>query len=72
MRTACIKIESFCLESEGCFDAQGMEKKMLMTVIGILILCIWLFVIPIWVGELFVGADRLAGRLPFRLINGQL
>ncbi len=72
MRTVCIKIESFCLESKGCFDAQGMEKKMLMTVIGILILCIWLFVIPIWVGELFVGADRLAGRLPFRLINGQL
>ena len=45
---------------------------MVMTVIGVLILCIWLFLIPVWVGELFVGADRLARRLPFRFVSGQL
>lgn len=43
-----------------------------MVLIGILVLCILLFVLPALVGELFTGVDKQAKGLPFKWISGQI
>ena len=43
-----------------------------MTVIGIFLLCIWLLAFPAAIGELFIGVDKQAKKLPFRWMAGQI
>jgi hypothetical protein len=44
----------------------------LMMIIGLLQIILWLFLIPIIVGALFVTADKGAGKLPAMWISGQM
>lgn len=43
-----------------------------MSVIGALLLGLWLVAIPCFIGGIFTSVDKQAGKLPFRWISGQL